>query len=171
GALWSRCSGGPDGGFGSTVSGRPADVPGVESMIGMFINTVPTRVRLDGGTDVASWLRGLQDEQASSRQFDFVSLAEVQGWTDLSGGVNLFDSIVVFENYPVDEASAEATGVRARDIEVVDTTNFPLALSAAIGDRLVFDLAYDPRLFDRDTVERMAARLQVVLDGIAAGAD
>src|SRR6185437_9628857 len=98
--LLSRYSGAPEVLFGTTVSGRPAEIDGVESMVGMFINTVPTRVRLLAGHSVARWLRQLQAAQAESRQFEFVSLAQAQACSDLPVGVNLFDSMVVFENYP-----------------------------------------------------------------------
>src|SRR5205814_3088878 len=62
--------------FGTTVAGRPADLPGVESMIGMFINTIPSRVTVHTGQTVAGWLRDIQAEQTEARRFDFVSLAE-----------------------------------------------------------------------------------------------
>ncbi|MBA2322789.1 MAG: non-ribosomal peptide synthetase, partial [Pseudonocardiales bacterium] len=91
--LLSRYSGERDVVFGTIVSGRPAELVGVESMVGMFINTVPTRVRLDGGQDVLSWLRELQAQQSESRGFDFVSLALLQAWSDLPAGLNLFDSV------------------------------------------------------------------------------
>src|SRR5262249_25522739 len=126
--LLSRYCGERDVVFGSTVSGRPAELPGVESMVGMFINTVPTRVVVRSGQDVVSWLRGLQDAQGESRSYDFVSLAQLQGWSEVPGGVNLFDSAVVFENYPFDEASAAEAGLRLRDVQALDTTNFPLVL-------------------------------------------
>src|SRR5438045_8130885 len=73
--LLSRYSGERDVVFGTTVSGRPAELPGVESMVGMFINTVPTRVQVHSGQSAASWLRALQDAESDSRRFDFVSLA------------------------------------------------------------------------------------------------
>ncbi|MGH3755824.1 MAG: amino acid adenylation domain-containing protein, partial [Pseudonocardiaceae bacterium] len=90
--LLSRYSGQRDVVFGTTVSGRPAELAGVESMVGMFINTVPTRVRLDGGREVVSWLRELQAAEVESRRFDFVSLAQVQAWSELPAGASLFDS-------------------------------------------------------------------------------
>ncbi|MGH3933712.1 MAG: condensation domain-containing protein, partial [Pseudonocardiaceae bacterium] len=105
--LLSRYSGEREVVFGTTVSGRPAELPGVEEMIGMFINTVPTRVDIQHGQDVVSWLRGLQDEQVESRRFDFVSLGRLQTWSQLSPGTNLFDSVVVFENYPIQDTSGE----------------------------------------------------------------
>ncbi|MEU4445217.1 non-ribosomal peptide synthase/polyketide synthase [Actinosynnema sp. NPDC050801] len=167
--LLSRYSGEPDVVFGTTVSGRPADLPGVESMVGMFINTVPTRVRVDRGRDVLSWLRDLQEAQSGSRSFDFVSLAEVQAWSDLPPGANLFDSAVVFENYPVDELANAAQQVRVLDVQGLDSTNFPLTLSAHTGDRLRLELDYDRKLFDAATVERMAAYLVALLEGVADG--
>ncbi|MDT7718905.1 MAG: hypothetical protein QOH09_4897, partial [Pseudonocardiales bacterium] len=169
--LLSRFSGERDVVFGTTVSGRPAELAGVESMVGMFINTVPTRVHVDGGHGVVSWLRELQAAQIESRRFDFVSLAQVQAWSDLLAGVNLFDSMVVFENYPFDSASVAQAGLQVSDVQALDTTNFPLSLRAYLGDRLGLHLAFDPKLFDAATVTAMAHRLQLLLVGIAADPD
>src|SRR5204863_9651337 len=80
--------------FGTTVAGRPADLPGVESMIGMFINTVPSRVTVHTGQTVLDWLRGIQTEQTEARRFDFLPLTQVQSAAGRPGGTNLFDSIV-----------------------------------------------------------------------------
>ncbi|MDQ4092560.1 MAG: condensation domain-containing protein, partial [Actinomycetota bacterium] len=165
--LLSRYSGEQDVVFGTTVSGRPAELPGVEKMVGMFINTVPTRVQVSDEQDVVSWLRQLQAEQVESRNFDFVSLAQLQAGSNLPGGTNLFDSVVVFENYPLQGTSDDA-GLQVREVYGFDATTFPLTLSAYLDDRLRFDLAYDPALFDADTVERMAERLCMLLTGIAA---
>ncbi|NJC68037.1 non-ribosomal peptide synthase/polyketide synthase, partial [Planosporangium flavigriseum] len=169
--LLSRYSGEPDVVFGTTVSGRPAELPGVESMVGMFINTVPTRVRVDRAEHVVPWLRRLQAEQSESRRYDFVSLAQLQGWSDIPGGASLFDSMVVFENYPFDGATAAEAGLRIRDVQALDTTNFPLGLRAHLSNRLGFDLAYDPKLFDAGTPAMMAERLRTLLTAIAADPD
>ncbi|WP_189135890.1 non-ribosomal peptide synthase/polyketide synthase, partial [Wenjunlia tyrosinilytica] len=166
GLLLSRYSGESDVVFGTTVSGRPAELAGVESMVGMFINTVPTRVSVDGGEGVLPWLRELQVQQSESRRFDFVSLAQIQGWSELPSGAGLFDSIVVFENYPFDDSTSEGAGLRVHEVQAVDATNFPLSLRAYISDRLGFDLAYDPALFDVGTVEGLAGRLGLVLSGV-----
>jgi amino acid adenylation domain-containing protein/non-ribosomal peptide synthase protein (TIGR01720 family) len=164
--LLSRYSGEQDVLFGTTVSGRPAELPGVESMVGMFINTVPTRAQVHSGQDLASWLRRLQVEQSESRRFESVALGQLQAWSDLPGGVSLFDSVVVFENYPIAETDT-GDGPHVREAQALDTTSLPLALSAYLDDRLCFDLAYDARLFDETTVERMAERLQMLLAGFA----
>ncbi|MDQ3897571.1 MAG: amino acid adenylation domain-containing protein, partial [Actinomycetota bacterium] len=169
--LLSRYSGEREVLFGTTVSGRPPDLAGVEYMVGMFINTVPTRAEVDPSRDVLSWLRDLQGEQVESRNFDFVSLAQLQAWSDVPRGTNLFDSAVVFENYPIDRASAGDAGLELRDVQARDTTSFPLTVSAYFDDRLRVSLAYDPNLFDAATVERMADQLRMVLTGVETGLD
>ncbi|HEX3788439.1 MAG TPA: non-ribosomal peptide synthase/polyketide synthase [Pseudonocardiaceae bacterium] len=152
--------------FGSTVSGRPADLPGVESMVGMFINTVPTRVRLTGDERVVDWLRELQQQQSESRRYDYVSLSQLRMFSELAEGSTLFDSMIVFENYPFDEDSVAAAGVRIADVRAVETTNFPLSARAHLDDRLHVDLAYDPTLFDEETAQRLAAHLHLLLVAI-----
>ncbi|HEU5155525.1 MAG TPA: amino acid adenylation domain-containing protein, partial [Streptosporangiaceae bacterium] len=167
-ALLLACySGEPDVVFGTTVSGRPAELPGVESMVGMFINTLPTRVRVDGAADLVEWLRRLQEGQGEARRFDFISLAQLQGWSELPPGANLFDSMVVFENYPYDEGAGGPDGPRIRDVQARDATNFPISVRAYLTDRLDVELAYDARLFDPATARRLADRLRLVLAEIA----
>ncbi|MFI0776429.1 non-ribosomal peptide synthase/polyketide synthase [Streptomyces sp. NPDC021212] len=168
--LLSRYSGESDVVFGTTASGRPDGLPGVETMVGMFINTVPTRAVADGDTDVVRWLRELQDQQSESRRFDFVSLARIQSLSELPAAEGLFDSMVVFENYPFDEESASGAGIAIREVRAEDATNFPLVCRAYLGDRLGFDIAYDPALFDAATAERAARHLGTLLEGIADGA-
>ncbi|MFE6524065.1 non-ribosomal peptide synthase/polyketide synthase [Streptomyces sp. NPDC057794] len=164
--LLARHSGRDDVVFGTTVSGRPAELPGVESMIGMFINTVPTRIRVAGGGAV-SWLREVQERQSDARRFDFLALPRIQALSETPAGEPLFDSMVVFENYPVDESATARTGVRVEEVRAEDAPTFPLCLRAHLGDRLGVDLAYDDGVFDPDTAERLADRLTVVLRALA----
>ncbi|WP_433730545.1 non-ribosomal peptide synthase/polyketide synthase [Actinoplanes sp. CA-051413] len=166
--LLSRCSGENDVVFGTTVSGRPAELPDVESMIGMFINTVPTRVSVPDGEPVGEWLRSLQQAQSEARRFDWAALSQLRAWSEVPAGTNLFDSVVVFENYPYDEASVAAGELRLREVRAGDTTNFPLALSAYLADGLRLELAYDPRLFDAATAQGLAERLRLLLGAFAA---
>ncbi|MFE3873982.1 non-ribosomal peptide synthase/polyketide synthase [Kitasatospora sp. NPDC059146] len=169
--LLARYAGEPEVLFGTTVSGRPEDLPGVESMIGLFINTLPTRVRVESGRTAADWLRALQEAQAEARRHAAVSLAELTGYSDLPPGGALFDSIVAFENYPFDDARAAGAGVRLAEVSSRDATNFPLVLRAHQGERLGLDLGYDPELFDADTVRALAGRLCLLLAGLADGLD
>ena len=168
GLLLARYSGQRDVVFGMTVSGRPDDLPGVESMVGMFINTVPTRATVHDGQSAVTWLRELQAAQAESQRFGFVSLAQIQAASEIRGGTTLFDSAVVFENYPFDETSTAQAGLRVCEVRAVDTTNFPLTLRAHLDDRLHIEICYDPRLFDETTIDGIAGRLRLLIAGLAA---
>jgi amino acid adenylation domain-containing protein/non-ribosomal peptide synthase protein (TIGR01720 family) len=169
--LLSRHSGQRDVCFGATVSGRPADLPGVAEIAGIFINTVPVRVRVDGTAPVASWLRDLQATQAESRGFDHVALPRLRAWSGVPAGAALFDSLLVFENYPVDERIATVHGLAMRDLRAVETTNFPLSATVYPHERLGVLLGYDPTLFDDATAARLGERLTVLLTEIVADPD
>jgi hypothetical protein len=98
--LLSRYSGENDVLFGATVAGRPAELAGVERMVGLFINTLPVRVKTPSQTRLLSWLHNLQAQQADQRQYEYSSLIDIQSWSDVPRGVPLFDTILVFENLP-----------------------------------------------------------------------
>ncbi|MGP1614054.1 MAG: condensation domain-containing protein, partial [Pollutimonas bauzanensis] len=88
--------------FGVTVSGRPAELADVESMMGLFINTVPLWFGVPGEAPIAAWLSGLQDHNSQLRQYEYASLADIQQWLGRSADA-LFDTLLVFESYPIDE--------------------------------------------------------------------
>jgi non-ribosomal peptide synthetase component F len=108
--LLSRHSGRREVCFGATVSGRPADLPGMDAIIGIFINTLPVRVDLPEDAALADWLRAVQAAQAEARAFEHVPLTRLHSWSAMAPGVNLFDSLVVFENYPSPTRRPSATG-------------------------------------------------------------
>ncbi len=167
--LLARHGGGNDVVFGTTVSGRPADLPGVESIVGMFINTVPTRVALPGDdTTMLDWLRAIQAEQSEARRFERVALSELRAATDLPTGAALFDTMIAFENYPVDEAAVTGSGLRVVAVDGMDTTNFPLSVRADLGTELHVDLCYDPQLFERNTVRGLALRMGRLLTALSS---
>ncbi|HEY3822948.1 MAG TPA: amino acid adenylation domain-containing protein [Bryobacteraceae bacterium] len=153
--------------FGATVSGRPADLAGVESMIGLFINTQPVCVKVDRELGIIPWLVSLQAEQTQARQFEYCRLTSIHGWSDVPRTMPLFESIVIFENYPAGLAGGSVESLGVRDIGVVETTSYPLALIAAPGRELELRLNYDSARFEAATVERMACHLETLLQGIA----
>ncbi|MGW4596890.1 non-ribosomal peptide synthase/polyketide synthase [Streptomyces sp. NPDC004457] len=165
--LLSRYGGGDDVVFGTTVSGRPADLPGVTTMVGLFINTLPTRARVDGRRPLLDWLRDLQSAQSEARRHDFVSLAQVQSWSDVPGGTGLFDSIVVFENYPFDEGALARHGLTMEQERDLEPTSYPLSVVVEPGDTLTVHLDYDPAAFDTPTVEGLGESLRTLLTGMA----
>ena len=139
-------------------------------MTGLFINTLPVRAQVDDARAVTEWLRDLQCPGGGTPA-RLVSLSQVQACADLPDGSNLFDSIVVFENYPIDQETAAAHGLRLRDLNARETTNYPLSIVASPGPRLRLDVGYDPALFAAGTIERMTGHLVHVLDVIAADPD
>ncbi len=149
GLLLSRYSGESDVVFGAAMSGRPADLPGVESMVGLFINTLPVRLEVAPETPLLTWLRALQARLVEMRRFEYSPLVEVLGWSEVPRGQPLFDSLLVFENYPVDRSLAESPkSVRIRDIHSADRTNFPLSLLALPTEELILRLKYDVGRFE-----------------------
>ncbi|MFL6129470.1 MAG: amino acid adenylation domain-containing protein [Mycobacteriales bacterium] len=157
--------------FGTTVAGRPPEVPGVEAMIGLFINTVPVRVRLDPALPVAAMLGRLQRDQAALLPHQHLGLADIQR---LAGPGPLFDTLTVFENYPVDPgvAATEVAGLRLTGADGRDGTHYPLGLAAGlVGDRLTLRLDHRPDLLDRAAVERYAGMLVRILAAVGTSPD
>ncbi|MER5733146.1 amino acid adenylation domain-containing protein [Streptomyces sp. NPDC002138] len=168
--LLGRHAGERDVVFGATVSGRPTELAGVDSMVGMLINTLPVRVRIDEAAPVGAWLAAVQRAQVDARQYEYVPLPQIQGWSDVARGTSLFESLVVFENYPVDEEAAAAHGLRLHGLEGTEATNFPLNLIAYAGDELTYTLAYDAGLYDEREADRLCGHLDALLASIAHSA-
>ncbi|HEY4460900.1 MAG TPA: non-ribosomal peptide synthase/polyketide synthase [Pseudonocardiaceae bacterium] len=164
----SRYSGRTDVCFGATVSGRPADLPGADEITGIFINTLPVRLAVTGTESVLDWLHAGQRAQADVRRFDYVSLTDIARWSDLPAGTNPFESIVVFENYPINDEVAQAQGLRLRDLRANETTNYPLSIVVSPHQRLFVEFGYDPELFKPDTVTRLAEHLIGILRAFVA---
>src|ERR1043165_6106305 len=167
--LLSRYSGEREVVYGATVSGRPADLPGIETMIGLFINTLPVRVKVSGDEPVTDWLKTLQAHQVESRQYEFSPLVQVQGWSEVPRKLPLFESIYIFENYLGDALGMESFGnVRVRDIRPIAHTNYPLTLMVYQGRRLLLKVFYDSARFDHAVAARMLDHLQTVLESMVA---
>ncbi|MFJ8940387.1 amino acid adenylation domain-containing protein [Streptomyces sp. NPDC102365] len=161
----SRLTGRNDVVFGATVSGRSADLPGAESMVGLMINTLPVRVPLTGGQPVLDMLADLQARQSSLMPHQHLSLSEIQG---LAGPGASFDTLVVYENYPTppEGASAPST-ISFTRMDAHEATNFPLTVGIVpdVGLRIV--MTHRPDLFDEEAAGRVAGWLTRVLEQIA----
>ena len=161
--LLGRLTGHDDVVFGVTVAGRPPEIAGIETMVGLFINTLPLRIKLPPAKPLLHLLKELQDSQSRLIAHQHLGLAEIQALTGLS---ELFDTLIVFENYPIDRSSltTEAGSLRLTHVEGRDAAHYPLSLAAIPGQRLQLRLDYQPDLFDRDTVEAIAGRLIRLLE-------
>lgn len=167
GLLLGHLTGRQDLVFGAVVSGRPPELPGVERIVGLLINTLPVRVRIDPAEPLAALLTRLQREQTALLAHQHVPLAELQRWT---GTGELFDTALAFENYPVDAAALADTAqeLRITDASIQDATHYPLTLVAIPGARLDLRLAYRPDLYDQAAATRVLDGFRTVLATLAA---
>ena len=143
-ALWlCHYSGKTDVVFGTVVSGRPANLPGCESMVGLFINTLPVRISIPRNAPLSSWLKEVQDQLIGMRELEDTPLVNIQMWSQMPRGTNLFESILVFLN--VLDLSKEDTGdLKITDPHSTGRSNYPLALRIKTGPELTLEMLYDP---------------------------
>nr|QEO73686.1 condensation domain-containing protein [uncultured bacterium] len=164
GLLLGLLTGREDVVFGATVSGRPAELPGVESMIGLFINTVPVRVRARPADRIGDLLAALQDQQSRLIAHHHLPLADIQA---AARAGELFDTLFVFENYPLDSlrgsSELRVTGVSGRD-----ATHYPLTVVVVPEDGLTVEFVYRADVFEKSEVDGMAARFLLLLERMAA---
>ncbi|MFJ4791169.1 amino acid adenylation domain-containing protein [Streptomyces sp. NPDC088794] len=166
----ARLAGREDVVFGATVAGRPPELPGVESMIGLFINTLPVRVRLDGARSVLETLTDLQDRQTKLMAHQHMGLSEIQG---VAGPGASFDTMLMFENYPrnsvaLSSADRDDDAVSIRQLDTLAGTHYPLAVGIAPTERLQVRLTYRPDLFSRAEAGAVGRRLVRVLEQVVA---
>ncbi|WP_155514788.1 non-ribosomal peptide synthetase, partial [Pseudomonas corrugata] len=170
--LLSRYSGQRDVVFGVTVAGRPADLTGVAEMIGLFINTLPLRVSVDPDAPLGNWLNDLQGLNVDMRDFEHTPLTDIQGWSDFPRGETLFDSILVFENAPIDEQILE--GGFQFSLEGMDHsvhTHYGLTVVILPGEQLGIRVSYDRERFEAATVERLLGHIASLVAGMLAAPD
>jgi amino acid adenylation domain-containing protein len=165
--LWSGES---DVVFGVTVAGRPAELPNVESCVGVFINTVPSRVGLDPRARVLDWLVALQAKSRSAEPHHHALLSDVQGWSEVGRGTQLFDSLVVFENLPhAQDLTSLVPGLEVTDLHHVEGTNYPLTLVVAPQQQLVLVGLYDPSWFEPADIDHRLQQLAQLLARLPEG--
>ncbi|NNE13065.1 MAG: amino acid adenylation domain-containing protein, partial [Ilumatobacter sp.] len=155
--------------FGSTVSGRDDSVEGADRMVGMFIETLPTRVGLDGDAVIGDWLRSIQHGAVEARRHGHLPLADLQRLTDVPTAQLLFESIVVVESYPVSTIGSEHP-LRPHGLEIAAPSNFPLAILVYPGDDLHLRAVYQRSRFSSADVARLLGYFEHALAAIADGA-
>ena len=165
--LLSRYSGEASVVFGATMSGRPATLPGIESMVGLFINTLPVRVDVPEHENVLTWLTRFQEQQAELLEYEFSSLVDVQGCSEVPRGLPLFESVLVVQTYPVDEAvkrRRERLGLR--DVHAFERTNIPLTLQVRPGEELSVNVSFDRDRFENGSILRMLSHFRNLLESV-----
>ncbi len=161
--LLSRRSGINDVIFGSAVSGRSAPIPKIDSAVGIFVNVLPARVLVPVDGQVVTWLRELQKQQAEARRFEFCSIASIHGWSDVPRNQPLFESVLVFQNFPSGVALPESAGIEVISVALIERSNVPLALVVEPGPRLHLRIVYMGTRFEDATIDEMLEKLQRIL--------
>jgi amino acid adenylation domain-containing protein/non-ribosomal peptide synthase protein (TIGR01720 family) len=159
--------------FGATVSGRAvSDLPAIESTAGLFIETVPARVLVDDSQPVAVWLQSLQTRQLQRDAHAHLPLVRIQELSALSRATPLFDTLLVYENYPVDGALQRGIGdLSVRDVRSVERPHYPLTIVATGDTAMTLTALYDVDRFDAAAIDRVLARYERVLTLMSTAAE
>lgn len=153
--------------FGGTVSGRNPQLQGIESMVGLFINTLPVRIKIDYDKNIKTWLKELQTKQIERDQFAYSSLVDIQEWSEIPRGTQLFENILVFENYPVDKSLEEGVaGIKIKNLKAFERTNFPLTVLIAPGKELSVHIAYDTSKFTEVFINKILTNFKSLVSQI-----
>ncbi|QBR71365.1 hypothetical protein CU048_08815 [Beijerinckiaceae bacterium] len=159
--------------FGVTVAGRPANLASADSTIGLFINSLPLRVRIRSEQLVRAWLKDLLADNLDMRQYEFVSQSMIQRWSAIPRADSLlFQHLLTFENAPIDPSLRAEKDVL--DIDLVGLrvhTNYPITFVAIPADVLTLRLTYARDRFEAGTMERMARHLKAAIEGLIRGFD
>ena len=167
--LLSRYTGEEDVVFGATTSGRPPTLKGVESMVGLFINTLPVRVQVSPQASLIPWLQELQGQQFQTRQYEYSPLVKVQGWSEVPRGMPLFESILAFENFPTGSPLQKEGGEQQEShFHYFGKTNYPLSILVRPSEDLLVRMMYVRPRFDPATISRMMVHFRTLLEGMAA---
>ena len=177
GILLGKYNGKQDVVFGSVVSGRPADIDGVETMVGLFINTVPVRIRFDETTTMAQLLRHLQESAVEGEPHHYFPLAEIQ--VESEPKQDLLDHIMEFQNYPVADQiystsqnqDRQGLDLKVINVDVFEQTHYPFNLRITPGNRLEISLEFNGCIYETAFVEKIAANLHHLLVHIPGSED
>ena len=166
-AAWAQLlmwlTGHHDVAFGAAVSGRSAEVTGAESMVGLLINTVPVRATITPATTIADLLGQLQRAYTKTLEHQHLALSEIHRAT---GHDQLFDTLFVYQNYPVDNAALfGANGLAVTEFTSREYNHYPLTLQATPGTELGFRVEYDTDVFDAASIERLHRAVQASAGG------
>ncbi|MBW4564790.1 MAG: amino acid adenylation domain-containing protein [Mojavia pulchra JT2-VF2] len=167
--LLSRYSGENDIVFGGVVSGRPTTLAGVESMVGVFINTLPVRISLNPQEFFIPWLKQLQIQQNEVRQYEYTPLIEIQKWSDVPSGQPLFEAIFNFQNYPINSSLQQPIdNLKIFNINSFIHPHYPLNISVQVNSELTLEIFCDRLRFDDAKITRILGHLQTLLLGMVA---
>ena len=169
--LLSRYAATHDVVFGVMVSGRPSELPGIDSMIGLFMNTLPLRVGVPVNAELIPWLQDLQRQQVEARRFDYSPLAEIQKWSDVPRGAALFESSLEVDNFPHYDGLAQAQLRQKNTLEIrsyrsLTQMSLPLLLMVRPDQEINLQLRYQSARFQAEEVLKVLNNIKMVLEGM-----
>ncbi|WP_026328723.1 condensation domain-containing protein [Streptomyces sulphureus] len=170
--LLSRYAGTPEAVFGTVSSGRPPELDGSDEMVGLFVNTLPTRIPVDPTTRVGEWLDEVQRRAVAAREHEHVPLTRIQEWSDVPQGTEMFETVQVVQN----SLDTSLLWDRFADLEVADPvyftrTSFPLTLAVVPGDRILLRAMYDRSWLPDTMAERLLGHMRTLLTELARNPD
>jgi amino acid adenylation domain-containing protein/non-ribosomal peptide synthase protein (TIGR01720 family) len=147
--------------FGVTLAGRPTDLNGSDSMIGLFINTLPLRVSVPVSEAASPWLRWIQRQSAELIQYQYSSLTALRGQSSYRHEAPLFESIVVFENYPVDSSLQKVNEIiSVQNARGRVRTHYPITIRAAPNKRFTLEILFDEGRVGVDTIRSLLSHFE-----------
>jgi len=159
-----RCCGEDFVVFGATRAGRHAPVPGVESIIGLLINTVPFPVHVPPAAGLLPWLSSLRSEWIAMREVEHTPLIKIREWSQIPSDQPLFESLLVFENYELNTfMQTQGERWKNREFYLLGTTPYPLTVAGYLGANLSLEVTFDQHCFDEDTIIRILDHVQTLL--------
>ena len=151
--------------YGLVVAGRPPGLDGVESLVGVFINTLPARIEVSEDERIVSWLARLQDQLSEMRHYESTPLVTIQGWSEVPRTRPLFESILVFENYPAGRAERERDlRLEIEEASSVIRDSYPISISLGPETEMGVELRYEHGRFDAAAAKHRLAHLQRLLE-------
>ncbi|MEM9274434.1 MAG: amino acid adenylation domain-containing protein, partial [Cyanobacteria bacterium P01_F01_bin.143] len=168
--LMSRYSGQEDIVFGAVTSGRPTTLARAESMVGLFINTMPIRIQVSPEESLLPWLHKIQEFLVEVGQYEYCPLMKIQGWSEIAKGFPLFESLVIFENYAVDESLKQNnTNLEIESSPGFEKTNYSITLTVVPDQKILLRiLVNDTSRFDHNTLSQMLGHLKNLLEDMVA---
>ncbi|MBT2572354.1 amino acid adenylation domain-containing protein, partial [Bacillus sp. ISL-51] len=160
--------------FGSVVSGRPAGIPNVETMIGLFINTIPVRIQCEAGTTFAELMKEAQERAVASQKYETFPLYDIQART--TQRQNLITHLMIFENYPVGQymesiGQQNGSSITISNVQMEEQTNYDFNLTVIPGEAINIYFEYNAKVYDRDSMERIREHFMQILHQVITDAD
>ena len=173
GILLGKYNGKDDVLFGIVVSGRPPGLEGIESMVGLFINTIPVRIRFESRMKLKTLLRETQEDALASEPHHYHPLAEIQSKSILKQ--KLIDHLFIFENYPIKEQleiceseknQNSRLSLKLTNVSVFEQTNYDFNIILQGMDRLNIIFQYNGSVYNKDFVEGISRHFGVAIDQV-----